>query len=587
MCGIGGVWNLDGSPVESRWLIRMASAMQHRGPDHQGVRTFQQPACGLCHRRLAIRDRDPRANQPMSTRDGRLWLSCNGELYNHPELRLQLEKDGYRFSSNSDSEVLLYLYDQRGLAMVEELNGVFAFALLDITRRRLMLVRDRYGARPLYYTQVGERFAFASEVKALLTLPWCRVDVDLDALGEYFSFQNTFADRTLFRGIKMLEPGSTICIEDGQINRRRYWDFCFCEQTQATPEKLMSLIQQGVERQIEPDLPTGLHLSGGLDTGSVAAAARSVKLPSYTLEFQPEGRWNEAHTASEIARHLGLPHQVFTLGPQEAADSLPESIWHSEDLRVGMTYPQYCLSRHLQGRVSVVLSGAGGDELMGGYPWRYQTDIGTRLLSQEARRDFFYQRLCSEMRAPEDSIQEVLSRHQGTNSPLKSTLYFDARTFLHGLLVLEDKLAMAHSVEVRVPLLDNDFVDYAQTLRTECLVRGFTGKLALREALRDHLPGTIANNPKQGFSAPETHWYRNSLASYIERTLLGQDSLLQEFIQPTFISKTVEEHQSGKAEHRAMLWSLLAFEWWCRLFLAGRPLPEKGSVCHSASFSKL
>lgn len=644
MCGIVGLYNLDRQPVPAYRLKSMCDAMSHRGPDDEGYVYFhvldepfknegywvergaEMPTISdrrewremfggngdfnlaLGHRRLSVIDLSANGHQPMSNRANGIWVTYNGEIYNYRELRAELEKQGHHFFSQSDTEVLIHLYESFGLDALNWLNGIFAFAIWDGQRNRLLLARDRYGAKPLYYTIRDGLLAFSSEIKALLELDEIEVKVDETALSDYFTFQNTFGSKTLFDGIELLEAGHFLLIERHQVSKRRYWDFDFSEGADKGEkfyaDAIQNLFRSGVSGQMVSDVPLGSYLSGGLDSGSIAAMASQQvqRLMTFTGGFDVatavsiENFFDERDKAELMSRTFGTEHYQMVIHAGDLQWALPRVIWHAEDLRVGMSYPHYYLSQLAAKFVKVVLAGAGGDETLAGYPWRYRclTDLEkesdfqnalyqcwTRLIGDEDRDKFFSPTTAAALQgySPRDRVREVMDQC-GATTPLKRALYFDAKTFLHGILVIEDKLSMAHSLEARVPFLDNNLVDLTTSIPGKYLLNdtwcdrarqdiNLVGKYIFRRAMSSVLPEEIVYNRKQGFSAPDQSWYMQQLVEYIRSIILSERSLSRGWFQPEYLEKIIEDHVAGRANNRLLIWSLLSFEWWNRLFIDG------------------
>jgi asparagine synthase (glutamine-hydrolysing) len=632
MCGITGIVNLDGDPVAPLTLQAMTDTLVHRGPDGEGM--FIDGAAGLGHRRLAVIDLSAAGHQPMVTPDGRYVLSYNGEIYNHQTLRTQLEALGARFHSQTDSEVVLHAFAAWGLGMLDKLNGMFALAVWDTELKRLHLIRDRYGVKPLYYTRVGDMFAFGSEVKAILAHPAYRPQLDKAGLIEYFTFQNLFTDRTLFQGVNLLPAGTYLEVDlraRSVSAPRRYWDFEFREAEGAASEaehveELDRLFRQAVGRQLVADVPVGSYLSGGTDSGSVTAlaAAQIENLRTFTVGFDLrsasglELAFDERATAEYMSYVFKTEHYEMVLKSGDMERAMRRLVWHMEEPRVGQSYPNFYAAQLASKFVKVVLTGAGGDELFGGYPWRYYRAVVNDDFEHYIDKYYaFWQRLIpntvvNRMFGPvsgstdgvwtRDIFRDVFVSDRGDlTSPeeyVNHSLYFEARTFLHGLLVVEDKLSMAHSLETRVPFLDNDLVDFAQRLpvgfklgnladvvrlnenepgpKTQRFFeRTKDGKLILRKVMSRYVPSSISEAAKQGFSAPDASWYRGESVEYVRRTLLERDALIYEYLDASTVRDLVDEHLSGRANRRLLIWSLLSVEEWCRTFLAGDRAPAE------------
>ncbi|MGA3362634.1 MAG: asparagine synthase (glutamine-hydrolyzing) [Solirubrobacteraceae bacterium] len=621
MCGVTGIFNLNGDPVAAVTLRAMTESLVHRGPDAEGW--FCDGPIGLGHRRLAVIDRSPAGHQPMGTPDGRYVLSYNGEVYNFQELRLELETLGARFHSRSDTEVVLYALAYWGEDALRRFNGMFALALWDRDERTLLLARDRYGIKPMYYIQLGDAFLFGSEIKALLAHPAYRIELDREALLEYFTFQNFFTSKTLFRGVSLLPPGSLMSIGERVHEPKRFWDFDFREPPAPASEpeyleELDRLFRQAVNRQLVADVAIGSYLSGGTDSGSIAAlaAAQIEWLHTFTIGFDLhsasglELAFDERERAEHLSYLFKTEHYEMVLKSGDMERAMRRLVWHLEEPRVGQSYPNFYAAQLASKFVTVVLSGAGGDELFGGYPWRYYRAVVNDNFEQYVDKYYrFWQRLMpnttlSRMFAPissetagvwtRDIFRDVFVHHpdQFTRPEdyINHSLYFEARTFLHGLLVVEDKLSMAHSLETRLPFLDNDLVDFAQQVPVglklgnlgevvrlnenepgpktkQFFERTRDGKLLLRKAMERYVPAPVAQAAKQGFSAPDASWFRGESIDYVRRTLLDGDAAIYEYLDRDTVHGLIDEHLAGRANHRLLVWSLLSIEQWCRVFL--------------------
>ena len=629
MCGIAGVLSASGGPVPTELIEDMTTAIAHRGPDDHGVHLEGPVALG--NRRLAIIDLSPAGHQPMANEAGDLVLTFNGEIYNFRELWSELERLGHRFRSHSDTEVVLHAYEEWDNACLGRFNGMFAFAVWDARRRTLFLARDRYGIKPLYHTQVGADFLFSSEVKSLLRHPDMHVEASLPHLLEYFTFQNIFSDGTLFDGVKLLPAGSSLTIQTdgGEPRLHRYWDFHFHEEIdgEATDEEYVEeldrLFRQAVERQLVSDVPVGAYLSGGMDSGSITAiSAESLPyLSTFTGGFDLtsasglELGFDERRKAETMSYRFKTEHYQTVLKAGDMERCLSQLVWHLEDLRVGQSYPNYYVARLASKFVKVVLSGSGGDELFAGYPWRYYRAVVNDDFDHYVEKYYrFWHRLLANRYMPEffqpqvwDAVKErgtievfrstLPDRERPPESPeeyVNYSLYLEAKTFLHGLLVVEDKLSMAHGLETRVPFLDNDLVDFAQRLPVRLKLRDLAhvvklnenepspktekyfektrdGKLLLRRVMERYVQPEVTEQVKQGFSGPDASWFRGESMDYVRRVLLSNDAAIYEFLQPQTVQRLVREHFEGKENRRLLLWSLLNFEHWCRTFLGAGP----------------
>ena len=598
MCGIAGLFNLGEGPVSAEHLEHMSDLLQHRGPDDKGL--WINGRVGLAHRRLSIIDLSSRARNPMPNEDESVWLIFNGEIYNYKDFRSDLLRRGHVFRSETDSEVIIHLYEEMGADCVAELNGMFAFALWDERRRRLLLARDRFGVKPLYYTTVGDTFAFASEIKAFLALPDFKASPDPFALAEHFTFQNTFGDRTFFEGVQLLPAGYYLLCQDGHSDLRQYWDLCFePDSGLSLPQwagRLRECFEAAVNRQLVSDVPLGTYLSGGMDTGAISAVAarRIPQMHTFTCGFDLpknpddlERHFDERDASHSLARLLGTVHHELELGPEAMVPVLPRVVWHLDEPRAGISYQVYYTAEMVSRYVTVVLSGVGGDELFAGYPWRYdrvlessngafETDYyksWIRLLTDQEKRGLFttevYQALGDF--STFDSFREVLKGTRGFD-PLHKALYFDFKTFLNGLLIVDDKLAMAHSIEGRVPFLDNHLVEMAARIPAQFKSRPDQSKIVLKQAMRGLLPEETLHRRKQGFTPPDQTWYKESM-NHIRDLILSRQAIGRGYFQPSYIQKILDDHLNDRRNNRFLIWSLMSFEWWNRLFVDREPLP--------------
>jgi len=667
VCGIAGILSLNSRPIIPYTVKSMCDVVAYRGPDDAGYAIFslerKQQKSGnfwleltddnfkhknvhlapiesdyakreiednrwhlaLGHRRLAVIDLTPKAHQPMSDRDKSVWITYNGEVYNFKELRGELEKAGYTFFSNSDTEVVINSYRHFGIDCIRKFNGMFAFALWDNEKNKLFLVRDRHGIKPLYYYFKNGTIIFASEIKSILQNRQVEVVIDLEALNEYFTFQNILTDRTLFKDIKLLPPGSYVEIDlnsnqKNSLKISRYWDYRFSSEgfqlsQIETAQELRRLFAQAVNRQLVSDVPIASYLSGGMDTGSITAIARKHlgRISTFICGFDLSSAsglelgFDERKHAESLANLLKTEHYEVVLHAGDMEAVMPELIWHLEDLRVGQCYPNYYVARLAGKFVKVVLSGAGGDELFGGYPWRYYRGINPknrrdylkkyydywqRLVADEEKREFFKPDIYKAIK--EHHTFDIFSSvfDEGSLDPknndeyINSSMYFEIKTFLHGLFTIDDKISMAHSLETRVPFLDNDLVEFAITIPPRYKLKDLDrivridedelakyhqvtndGKMILREAMRGLMPREILERGKQGFSAPDASWFRGESIEYIKKLLLDPKARIYGYFNQDYVQKRLEEHVSGKFNHRLFIWSLLSFEWWNRIFM--------------------
>lgn len=625
MCGVAGILHGDDYPASPILLKRMTDAIAHRGPDGEG--SFVDGSYAVGHRRLAIIDLSPAGHQPMASEDGRYVISYNGEVYNFNELRVQLEAKGHRFHSRTDTEVVLKAFNEWGAKALNRFNGMFAFAIWDRRERTLLLARDRYGIKPLYYSTANNVLTFGSEVKALLASGLVESRMNREGLLEYLTFQNFFTDQTLFEGVKLLPAGSLARVSSHggrlKMSFEQYWDYSFIEPEGMIDEaeyleELDRLFIQAVSRQLVSDVDVGAYLSGGMDSGSVTAIA-AKQLPyikSFTCGFDlnsasgVELGYDERATAEYMSYMFKTEHYEMVLKAGDMERVMPRLAWHLEEPRVGQSYPNFYAAQLASKFVKVVLSGTGGDELFGGYPWRYYRAVVNDDFDHYIDKYYgFWQRLVPGNAMPEvlapiwpqvrhintkNIFRDVFSSHQATftrpEDYINHSLYFEAKTFLNGLLVVEDKLSMAHSLETRVPFLDNDLVDFAMKLPARLKLGNLgevvrmnenepgsktakyfektkDGKLLLRKMMERHIPQSVTNGVKQGFSAPDASWFKGESMDYVKRKLYNNNARIYEFMDPTVVRSLVDDHLAGRQNRRLLIWSLLNLEKWCDSFL--------------------
>ena len=598
----------------------MTDAIAHRGPDGEGQ--WLEGNVGLGHRRLAIIDLSPAAHQPMLDASGRFVLTYNGEIYNFRTLRAELETIGCQFRSTSDSEVVLNALAMWGTRALDKFNGMFALALWDRQAGRLLLARDRYGIKPLYYSTAGKSFAFGSEQKAILAIKdWPR-DTDRAALLEYFTFQNFFTDHTLIEGMRMFPAGHYGVLDlkkaSPGLELSRYWDFHFCEpegpvDVREYREELERLFRQAVNRQLVSDVELGSYLSGGMDSGAITAvAAESYPyLKTFTCGFDLssasgiELSFDERTKAEAMSARFKTEHYEMVLKAGDMERVMPRLARHVEEPRVGQSYPNFYAAKLASKFVKVVLSGAGGDELFGGYPWRYYRAAAADNFDHYVDQYYgFWQRLVDNghlkrLFSPiwkdvahvwtRDLFRDVFVNHKNRlerpEDYINHSLYFEAKTFLHGLLVIEDKLSMAHGLETRVPFLDNDLVEFAMRCPVGLKLNNLTevmrinenepgdkqgkyflktndGKQILRDVMRRHIPADIADAAKQGFSAPDASWFKGESIDYVRKQLMTGTPRIYEFLDRETTELLINEHLTGVQNRRLFIWSLLSVENW-------------------------
>ncbi len=661
MCGIVGALSLNRLSVNIHFAKPMADKISHRGPDDAGYLCFHTGArhnkrisfyqnltdekfkniedmlptiesnsaqrelkshdydLYMGHRRLSILDITYAGHQPMSDLSKNIWIAYNGEVYNFKELRSELEKLGHKFKSNTDTEVIIYAYIEWGIECIKKFNGMFAFSLYDNFRKKFFLVRDRYGIKPVYYHISDDKtLIYASEIKSILEYKDYKSEVDKEALLEYFTFQNIFTNKTLHKNIQILEAGHYFEIDlvSKNIEKKQYWDFDFSEPEKVKDEReyieeLDRLFSQAVKRQLVADVPVGSYLSGGMDSGSITTiAAKSLPwLKTFTVGFDlssasgMELSFDERAKAEYMSYKFKTEHYEMVLKSGDMERCMKEFAYHLEEPRVGQSYPNYYAAKLASKFVKVVLSGAGGDELFAGYPWRYYRATNNDSFSDYINKYYsFWNRLIPNKLIKEiflpNSIEtkNICTREIFSNvfkapslSPtpeeyINHSLYFEAKTFLHGLLVVDDKLSMAHSLETRVPFLDNDLVDFAQKIPVKLklgnlkdvvkmdeneigrLKKTNDGKIILRKAMRSNIPENIHSAVKQGFSSPDNSWFKGESIEFVKSKLLNDNAKIYNYLDKDLTQKLINEHLCGDKNRRLFIWSLLNFEEWNNIY---------------------
>lgn len=665
MCGIVGAISLNKPSVNVDFAKPMADKISHRGPDdagylffHSGARhnrrvSFYQNLTDdkfkniedmlpiiesssaqrelhshdydlyLGHRRLSILDVSYAGHQPMSDLSKNIWIAYNGEVYNFQELRAELEKLGHRFKSHTDTEVIIYSYIEWGIECIKRFNGMFAFSLYDNFKKKFYLARDRYGIKPLYYHLTENKtLIYASEIKSILEYKDYKSEVDKEALLEYFTFQNIFTNKTLHKSIQILEAGHYFEIDllSKQIEKIQYWDFDFSEPETIKDEReyieeLDRLFTQAVERQLVSDVPIGSYLSGGMDSGSITAIASNHFqksndfLKTFTVGFDLNSAsgielgFDERAKAEYMSYKFKTEHYEMVLKSGDMERCMNKFAYHLEEPRVGQSYPNYYAAKLASRFVKVVLSGAGGDELFAGYPWRYYKAVNNDNFDNYIDKYYgFWKRLIDNkdiknvfspiMKDTKNvwtrdifaNVFKTPSIGQTPEEYINHSLYFEAKTFLHGLLVVDDKLSMAHSLETRVPFLDNDLVDFAQKIPVKLKLGNLDkvvmmdeneigkmqktndGKVILRNAMSKYIPEDIHKAVKQGFSSPDQSWFKGESIEFVKTKLLNDNAKIYKYMEPTETQKLINQHLTGEHNRRLFIWSLLNFEEWCSIY---------------------
>lgn len=633
MCGIAGRVNFrSGRPASGPAIEAMCELLAHRGPDGEGV--FVSGEVGFGHRRLAIIDLSEAGRQPMSTPDGRVTVTFNGEIYNYRELRQALAADGYRFRTRTDTEVILAAWLAHGRAFVDRLRGMFAFALWDARDRTLLLARDRAGKKPLHYRLDADGLAFASEPKAFLAEEAFTPEADPVALSHYLTLQYVPAPLSAFRGIEKLRPGHCLEVRDGTVRTWRYWQLRYapklaCSAADAVAE-LEARLDEAVRLRLLSDVPLGAFLSGGIDSGLVVALmARAGDTPvkTFSIGFEDD-EYNELPWAREVAERYGTEHHEFVVRP-DAVDILPRLVWHyNEPFADSSAVPTFYLSQVTRRHVTVALNGDGGDESFAGYDryashlragrfdWLPRGPLGPALRRIAARlrrtgrqggvaaraarladaaaatparryarwlvhfdaglRDALLTDAFREATAGADAVDflEGAAGEAGGQDLLDRTLATDVATYLpDDLLVKVDIATMAHGLEARSPLLDHEVMEFAARLPSALKLRGGVKKVLLRRLAADLLPPGVLARPKTGFAVPLARWFRHELRDLAHDVLLGRRVEQRGLVKRSAVERLLREHESGTWNWQFQIWNLLMLEMWYLTFIDARGVP--------------
>jgi asparagine synthase (glutamine-hydrolysing) len=649
MCGICGI-ALPGASrrrLDMELLERMRDSIVHRGPDDAGA--FLEGGVGLGHRRLSIVD-VAHGHQPMASDDERLQIVYNGEVFNHPQLKVELEAAGHRYHTRCDTETVLRLYQSDGVRAPERMRGMFAFAIWDRARRELFLCRDRLGVKPLYYVHAGDgALYFASEIKALLAAGAATPSLNAAAFPDFLANHAPSGDDTLFEGVKRLPPGHTLLWRDGHVEVRRYWDLSFApaegeaaEFGRASDRDIVADYRErftnAVKMRLMSDVPLGMFLSGGIDSAAITAAMSTLvddQIKTFSVAFA-EREANELQYARLVAERYRTDHHEVVVTPEQFFQALPRLVWHEDE---PIAHPSSValnfVSRLAAERVKVVLTGEGSDETLAGYnryrATLYQMAVGTRyerlapaplraavrgalgalpagrlcqklgrtVLARSADLDTLYfdnfavfaraaqpallSRTMRERTAGADpyaAYHAALARTDA-RSLLDKLLYVDTKTYLHELLMKQDQMSMAASIESRVPFLDHPLVEFAARLPQRMKLRGMTTKYVLREAMRDQLPPEILTRKKMGFPVPVGAWFRAKFRPLLDEFVLGERALARDLFDPAALRALVARHVHAGENHSERLWALVTLEMWQRIFFDGEEpdhVAEAGAV---------
>ena len=618
MCGICGVISLSHEkPVDRQDLQAMRDRMIHRGPDAEGI--FVDDIVGLGHRRLSIIDISS-GQQPMSNEDGSITIAYNGEMYNFESLRADLIAKGHIFKTRSDTEVIIHAYEEYGDRCLEYFRGMFAFALWDCKRKRLFAARDRLGKKPLYYALWGDTFLFASEVKAILAHPDARRELNLEALDLYLGFRYVPGPLTMFKGIFKLQPAHFLIVSDGQVITERYWDLSTVT-TRRIPfesarEEFVELLKESIRIRLMSEVPLGVFLSGGVDSSAIVAlmsemVAEPVK--TFSVGYSGDAAENEFEYARMVANRYHTDHHEFRLTADDFLGFLPKLVWHlDEPIADASTIPLYYISQLAREHVTVVLSGEGADELLGGY-YIYKKMLtldslhslpgigvfswvaslvgrfwGSRKIGRYAdllrlpleqrytgvssvfTRDERKKLLAGMVGVSPRSLADVLApcyERVAGRDPLDRMLYVDTNVWLpDDLLMKADKMTMATSVELRVPFLDHLLVEYAAALPTEFKIQGNETKYLLKKAMESRLPRDLLYRKKKGFPVPVNRWFREK-ANGVREVLLDDGSACRNYFNPAVLDQLITNHSDSTSDLSDLIWPFLVFEFWYKEYL--------------------
>lgn len=631
MCGINGIAfsSRSGRVVSRSELVAMRDVITHRGPDDEGI--FIDRNVGLGHRRLSIVDVS-RGHQPMTNEDATLHIIYNGEIYNHADFRESLEAKGHTYTTHCDTETILHLYEEHGSACVDYLRGMFAFAIWDQRKQELLIARDRLGVKPLYYVHTADgSLYFGSEIKTLIEARAVKPEVNYAVLSDYLANHAPSGEETLFAGVKRLLPGHLMTWRDGEMSIHRYWDVDFSKDSEERDDQTYikqwsELFRESVRLRLMADVPLGMFLSGGIDSSAIAAVMSEMvtePIKTFSVAFA-EREANELEYARLVADAYKTNHHEVVVSPEQFFEALPQLVWHEDEpLAHPSSVALYFVSHLASQHVKVVLTGEGSDELLAGYG-RYRRTIwnlemGRRynkltpsiarnsirnqiertlpngrlrqklmrtflVLSPELESIYFdnfavfsapmqqnmFTRIARERIGSIDPYRElrrVLARVKDL-SLLDGLLYADIKTYLHELLMKQDQMSMATSIESRVPFLDHKLVEFTARMPDRMKLRGGTTKFVLRESMRGVLPDRILSRSKMGFPVPIGRWFRGPFKTVIDEYVLSDRALGRDIFEPDFVRRLVSLHQSGE-DHSERLWALLNFEIWLRQFVDG------------------
>jgi asparagine synthase (glutamine-hydrolysing) len=643
VCGICGIVSTDSDAAPRDRIAAMAAVLRHRGPDDGGVWTSrdEHTAVGLGHRRLSIIDLSPAGHQPMTNENGTLWLTYNGEIYNHAEIRRELQAAGHVYRSQTDSESILHAYEEWGDRFVDRFRGMFAFALWDRPRRRLLLVRDRLGVKPLYYAASRDAIVFGSEIKAILESGVVPARPSLGGIPEYLMFGYLAGEDTLFESVRKLPPGHLLVWEPGRVSIHQYWNVSLAPDLKTSEDeqvaRFRSLFEESVRLRLMSDVPLGVFLSGGLDSSAIAAVmSRHVpgRLKTFSVGVD-EAYYSELESARTVARHIDAEHHEVVLTSEAFRASLPRMIWHEDEPLWGApSVALYAVADLASRSVKVVLTGEGSDELFAGYdrywmnawnsralsvyrvvpepvrrgirrtaidgplPARWRRALGHTFLNHDTvpdglvldnwfsvftpdmQREFLQERLIKELdRHDVRAAHRELWRHADGAALVDRMLYMDMKSNLVELLMKQDQMSMASSIESRVPFLDHKLVEFAATVPVSMKIGARSGKRLVKKALAAYLPHRILYQPKKGFPVPFDSWLRNEYLPQIRELLLDKRSVERGWLRTDKVRGLLDAHAQGRIDASRQIWNLWGLELWARIFFDRERswMPQHGS----------
>ena len=621
MCGLTGFYLNSVHNLNTNILDKMSSSIEHRGPDYH--RTYTMGRIGLAHQRLSILDLSFQGNQPMLSADGKYAIVFNGEIYNFSILRSELKNQGVAFKSRTDTEVILEGYRLWGIEILERLNGMFAVALVDLSNEHLLLARDRFGVKPLYYSLTSSGLVFGSEIKAILLSGIVEKDVNYAAVSEYLHYSGALGDKTFFDKIYRLGPGTALCYNGRNLTSFQFANAIPNEQTeenlQYAASNILDLLDSSVKGQLVADVPVGILLSGGVDSSAIAALASrhtTQRLQTFSADFAFAKDQSELRRAREVAHYIGSEHYELQVKPDNL-ETILEKLVHMHDQPFGdpANIPIYLICRELQGSPKVVLQGDGGDELFAGYArytrlarkWLYST-IGAAalplhhlipkqstafralrtfhamctapeelrmalIMSQEVYGENPIAMLSSDLRntiQKHDPFSQYRKMHHRFShlDPVQAMLYTDVSTILPDIYFEKvDRASMANSIEVRVPMMDNSLAQYALSLPSRIKLSGGKKKILLKKAFNNILPHNVLYGKKHGFSVPISRWLKEPLADYLREVLFDPSVRQSNIFDYDELNRRIEQHISGTADHGKSLYKMLNFAiWWQKYF---------------------